>query len=35
MQVLEGQPTYFKETMQEYFVVTEQNGLIKDDHIKI
>ena len=32
---MEGKPTFFKETMQEYYVVTEVNGLIKDEHIKI
>lgn len=35
MQVLEGQPTYFKDTMMEYYVVTEKNGLIHDEHVKI
>jgi hypothetical protein len=38
MCVLEGQPTFFKETQQYYYVVTAKNGLIGDankDHIKI
>lgn len=26
--VLEGKPTYFKDTQLEYYVVTEENGLI-------